>query len=448
MNTSNHPSGAAARALEFLRTRTNYEQVDRRGATLDLSPIRTLLERAGACDRMLQFVHVAGTKGKGSTTWFVDALLRRAGVKTGRYISPHLQRLEERVAVNGTPVFADELGEAILQMAPFADSARATFFDILTAAAIVCFARHGVEIVVFETGLGGRLDSTNGVETKISTAITSLGLEHTEILGDTLEAIAREKAGIARANVPLFSVTNPESAAGRAIAEVAAAAGAPVRTLGTDTTNGDFNIRDVRADGTGLRADIEAGGRKYTNIRLPGRAHYQVLNLALAVAIVDDLGARGLVPGVREAISGAGADGGDLVVPGRFEIVNSTPPIVLDGAHTQESLQLFLESLEAAFPQRPRIVIFGASKDKNAARLFSALRGRVDLCILTKTASPRAADPADLERDAAEAGIPFATAATPADALALARSNARGGVVAATGSLYLVGEIRTELHLP
>lgn len=430
------------RAIEFLKTRTNYEQIDRRGATLDLSPIRMLLERLGRPDRSLSFIHIAGTKGKGSTTWFVDAFLRRMGVKTGRYISPHLQQLEERVAVDGRSIDRDAFAEAILRVEPLAAEAKATFFDILTAAAILCFHKSGVAIVVLETGLGGRLDSTNGVETKISTAVTALGLEHTEILGPTIVDIAREKGAIARRGVPLFSVTNPDSPPGRAIAQIARDAGAPLFVMGRE-----FHVRAARRAGPGYSVDVETVRRYYLNIQLPSPAKYQIENVALAAAIVDDLDARGLVPDARTAIERpAEMYRNDLNVPGRFEVLDGSPRIILDGAHTFESLNLLFDSVAESFQERPRIVVFGASKDKNTQRLFAALAGKVDLCLVTKARTPRAAEPSELLAAARAHGITARETDTVAGALDEARAAAgRTGLILATGSLYLVGEARTIL---
>ncbi|MBI3819362.1 MAG: hypothetical protein HY286_11765 [Planctomycetes bacterium] len=429
------------RALAFLRTRTNYEQLDRRGATFDLSPIKLLLERLCHPEKKLQCIHIAGTKGKGSTTWFVDAFLRRAGARTGRFISPHLQRLEERVAIDGQPIEGSQLYEAVLATEPFVEESKATFFDILTAAAILCFERRGVEFAVLETGLGGRLDSTNGIDVKISTAVTALGLEHTEVLGKTLVEIATEKAAIARRGVPLFSVTNPQTPQGRAIARTAAECGAPVLVLGRE-----FSARHVRADEGGFLVDVETVRRVYTDIRLPGRARYQIENLALAVAMVDDLESRGIVHNARAALEGAPAGAGDLRVPGRFEVFGDAPPIILDGAHTSESLTLLFDSIDESFPGRPRVVVFGASRDKDLQRLFAAVAGRVDICIITRTKSPRAALPDEMDRAAKAAGMDHCISLSLDDALPAARTAAGAtGLVVITGSLYLVGEARGRL---
>lgn len=442
--TATNPAGgkqtSTALALEFLKTRTNYEQIDRRGATLDLRPMQTLLERLGHPERGLAVVHVAGSKGKGTTTWFIDAFLRRAGIRCGRYISPHLQRLEERVAVDGRPVSGEVFARAILEVAPHVDAACATFFDILTAAALLCFRDAGVKFVAFETGIGGRLDSTNAVAEKVSTVLTSLALEHTEILGNTLEQIAREKAAIARPGIPLFSVTNPAEPHGRVVEDVARSVGAETHVLGRD-----FHVETI-GDALNPRISVRTPHCLYNNVHLPGAATWQSVNLGLAVAVVDDLAARGFVPPMDRAVTQL--DVADLAMPGRFEVIPGSPVVVLDGAHTLESIGALMDSLDRCVPARPRVVVFGASKDKDPVRLLAGLAGRVDHLIATRADSPRAANAESLRAASDSLGIPATAEATPVAALERARLSAGSrGVIAVTGSLYLVGDARTALGL-
>lgn len=441
----NDANGAHARALEFLRTRTNYEQLDRRGATLGLDPMRGLLAKLGHPEAGIRVVHVAGSKGKGSVTWFVDAFLRRAGKRVGRYLSPHLVRIEERIAIDGSPLDAEAFGEAVLAVAPYAEEARATFFDVLTAAAWVAFARARVEFVALETGLGGRLDSTN-VGDKVVSGLTTIALEHTEILGTDLGSIATEKAHIARRGVPLYSVSPESSAAGAAIARVAAEIGAPLFVAGRE-----FGTRNAQCKERRLRVDVETVRRIYSQIRLPTPALYQVPNLVLAVALVDELEAQGLLDDARAAIeSPPGGEPSDLAVPGRFEVIEREGvPLVLDGAHTAESLAVLLDTLDQAIPARPRVVVFAASRDKDLLRLSSALAGRADLVLATQARSPRAAPASDLRQALERAGVRAREVSTVEDALDHARRETAGsGVVLVTGSLYLVGDALQLLGRP
>lgn len=434
-------SSPYARALETLRTRTNYEQIDRRRGAFDLAPMRGLLERMGNPERDLKIVHVAGTKGKGSTTWFIDAFLRRMGLRTGRYISPHLQRIEERIAIGGAPLSQDRFGEAVLEASKHSEGGGATFFDVLTAAALRVFAEERVDFAVVETGLGGRLDSTNATP-KIACALTSMGLEHTEVLGNTIEEIAKEKAHIARAGVPVFSVSDPASAAGMSIAAMVGEIGAPLFVM-----NREFRARNVRTEGSLSTIDVETLRCYYMDITIPSPAAFQVENAALAVAVVDDLAARGFTPDPRRALeTPPDTHASDLAIPGRFELVNSSPPIVLDGAHTAESLAALLDSVGRVFPGRRLAVVFGVSRDKDVGRLLSTFRGRADAWIATHADSPRAMPAEDVARAVAQGGFVVKTAPDTGSALALARAET-GAVVVVTGSLYLVAEARALLGL-
>jgi dihydrofolate synthase/folylpolyglutamate synthase len=440
-----------AQALEFLRTRTNYEQIDRRGAAFGLEPMRRLLDALGHPERGIRCIHVAGSKGKGSVAWMLAAFLRRAGLRTGRYLSPHLLRIEERIAVDGAELAPREFGDAVLEAASVSGSqatagANATFFDVLTAAAWVAFARAKTEIVVLETGLGGRLDSTNATDEKLACVLTAMGLEHTEILGSDIARIAEEKARIARRGVPIFSSSAAESPEGRAVARVAAEVGAPLMVAGRE-----FRWRNPRESGGGLLVDVETIRRSYLDIRLPTQARYQLPNLALAVAVLDDLEARGVVRDARAAVERPPEPGaGDLRIPGRFDVREiGGVTHVFDGAHTRESIEALLESLDAAFPGRRRFVVFGASVDKDLARLSSALANRVDLVFATRARTPRAADPGLVFESLRSAGVEAHSSPEMLEALrsaqreaaqASARPGSGAGIVIVTGSLYLIGD--------
>jgi dihydrofolate synthase/folylpolyglutamate synthase len=311
----------------------------------------------------------------------------------------------------------------------------------LTAAAWAAFGRAGVDVAVLETGLGGRLDSTNATDVKWATVLTSVGLEHVDVLGGTLDAIAREKAAIARRGVPMFSAVRRGTEAGDAAAEVCRQAGAPFHALGED-----FAVVNVAPDGEGLRAAVRCGARVYAGLRLPTPARYQAENLALAVAVVDNLAARGLVPEAARALSPAFA-GNDLRIPGRFEVVPGRPTVLLDGAHTAESLTALFESVDAAFPERRRVAVVGVSRDKDLQRLSSAFLGRVDLVIATRAPTPRAADATAVAAALARVGVDARAAADAQEALTSAVSAAgAGGLVVVTGSLYLVAAAQAILH--
>lgn len=432
--------GDFERALRFLRTRTNYEQVDRTGAAFGLDPMRALLEGLRHPEAVIPFVHVAGTKGKGSVTWYLDALLRRAGVHTGRYLSPHLQRIEERIALDGTPLSPGAFAAAVLAVEPHVPASGATFFDVLTAAAWVAFAHARVAVAVLETGLGGRLDSTNAGGEKLATVLTSVGLEHVEVLGPDVAAIAREKVAIARAGVPLFAGFAEETEAGRVVSGEAARLGAPVRWRGRD-----FDVVAIRREGEGLRVDVRVGERRFCGLRLPTLALYQAPNLALAAAVCVELADRGRIA-AGPAVLAASFDGEDLRIPGRFEIAGRRPPVVLDGAHTLESLEALFTSIREAFPGRRCVAVAGFSRDKDLDRLSRAFPGAVDLVLATQASSPRAVEPSRIAEALLRARVPCRGVPSPAEALSAALEAAGdGGVVVVTGSFYLVAAAKTIL---
>ncbi|MBL8693301.1 MAG: hypothetical protein JNJ88_04315 [Planctomycetes bacterium] len=445
MNSPANATPLYEQALRALRERTNFERGDTpmTPARLSVEPMRRLLDRLGRPEEKLRIVHVAGTKGKGSVTWFVDALLRRAGRRCGRYMSPHIDRIEERIALGGRILEPEEFGAAVLEVVPHLEGADGTFFDALTAAAVVAFARAGVEFAAVETGLGGRLDSTNALP-KVAAALTSIGLEHTQILGNDVATIAREKAAIARRGVPLFSVSCPNSPEGKAIAAVAREFGAPLLVLGRE-----FEARNVRADGAGLLVDVETVRRTYLDVRLPTGARYQVPNLALAVAIVDDLEARGLLANARAALERAPDPlASDLALPGRFELLRQqVPPVVLDAAHTLESLAALLDAVEETFPGRRRVFVAGFSADKDHNRLSRAFVGRVDTVVVTQAASLRAAPCSAVATALRSAGVPVVEKPQVRDAIGEAKSLAGAdGVVVITGSFFVLADARAALR--
>jgi dihydrofolate synthase/folylpolyglutamate synthase len=261
-----------------------------------------------------------------------------------------------------------------------------------------------------------------------------------DVLGSSVDAIAREKAAIARRGVPMFSASRADSEAGRAVEEVCARAGAPLFVQDLD-----FGVVKAEPDGGGLRVDVKTRSRARSALRLPTPARYQAENLALAVAVLDSLAERGLVAGAESALAPEHT-GDDFRVPGRFEIVRGAPPIVLDGAHTLESLEALFASIDGAFPAGRRIAVAGASRDKDLARLSSAFRGRVDLVLATQAPTPRAVEPAELAAALRAAGVEVRAAATPEEALTSAVAEAgRSGLVVVTGSLYLVAAVKTTL---
>ena len=416
----------------FIGRFTNYERLphfDYSHKTLGPERVRGLAEAVGSPQRSYPSVHVAGTKGKGSTSLILEALLRASGYRVGTYTSPHVEHLRERIRVEGTPIDSGDLIEELNDMLSYLEHCSEhapklfpTFFEIMTVLAMAAFRRAGVDWGVFEVGLGGRLDATNILEPRW-TAITSIGLEHTAYLGDTLAAIAGEKAGIIKPATPVVVGPMDPEALGE-IARVAEERGAP-QTLA--------QASDVR---------VAAGGA----LRLPGLAESVGPGRILGPALRIDLAiAFEILTGILErdgrSVEAEPVDRAlrELELPGRAEWFPGTPPIVLDGAHTQESMAALGRTLNEIELPRPRTIILALARDKQVEAVLSEVKQLGDRFLLTQTEGARALEPSKL-RELLGEGEVFAT---PEDAMD--RAVAIGEPVVVTGSFYLVGSLRPRL---
>jgi len=389
-----------------------------RGMVLGLDRVEAALARLGDPHLAVPTIHVAGTNGKGSTCAMLEAILREGGLRVGTTTSPHLVRFAERIRLEGAPI-ADEPFAVALERALGAPEPL-TFFESLTVAAFVAFAEARVDVAILETGLGGRLDATN-VCRPLACAITSIGLDHQAFLGETLEAIAREKAGIAKPGTPLV-IGRVEAAALDAIRSVAGRASAgPIWTLGEEVT-----LDGARVSLEGAPAPISA--------RSPLEGAHQLENAAIAIALarwapVGDL-----------AVAARGLE--RVVWPGRFERVrHADVELVLDGAHNVDGARALAATLESAGLSGVTL-LFGAMDDKDVEGVARHLRPFVARAVLTEPAGRAPAPLARLEA-AFGGGTPV-----PDPRAALERALAEtpaGGTVLVAGSLYLVGAVRAEL---
>lgn len=416
--------------LSELFGRANFEtRRPRTPEAFRLDPIRRLLEKLGNPHRRYAVIHIAGTKGKGSTAAMTEAILRAAGYRTGLYTSPHLHTMRERIRIDGEPIARSAVVELFEHLRPMilADP-DLTVFDILTTMGFLAFAEAGVEIAVVEVGLGGRLDSTNVVSPTVC-LITALSLDHTEILGPTLAHIAFEKAGILKPGVP--AVTAPQTEEAMAVLrQVAAERGVPLQTL----EEWHYGPKDVTP--AGQWGEIHAPDGTRWSIRLPLLGRHQWENAALAVAGVIRLREQGWRisdEAIREGLE-------RVEWPGRFEVLREDPPFILDGAHNDASAARLAETVAEVFPGRRWQLIFGVSTDKDPAAILSPLRSLVAEAWLTRSRHPRAADPQRLA-DAAEAlGLPWRIRGEVAQAVEEAL--AVGDPILVTGSLFVVAEAR------
>lgn len=368
-----------------------------------LDGTRAALAALGEPQRGLRTLHVAGTNGKGSTAAFVEAILRAAGRRTGLYTSPHLLRFTERVRVDGAELFTGEV--ARLAGALFARVPEPTFFEAATAMALRAFRDAEVEVAVVEAGLGGRLDATRAVEPPLVTVVTGVALDHTEVLGETVEAIAREKAGIFRPGVPAVIGCEDEAARAVLLAE-AARIGAPVHLRG----------RDFSAEAPGP-------------LGLAG-AH-QAGNAALAVRAAE-LACAALGRPLDEAAVRAGLAGARW--PGRLERL--ADDLVIDAAHNPDGARALAAALPGLAAGRPVHLVFGAVSDKDAGAMLEVLAPVAARVVFTRPESPRAREPETLR-----ALVPSASV-EPDPGAAVETARSPGALTVACGSIFLVGAVR------
>jgi len=434
-------------ALAWLDGRMNFERSPAGGtsATFGLARMRRLLAALGKPQERLRVVHVAGTKGKGSTVAMIAAILQADGHRVGRYMSPHVHALEERICVDGRPISAADLAAAFAEVIPAVerlDAAAArrggrgpSWFEVVTAVAFVHFARAAVDYVALETGLGGRLDATNVCRPLVS-VITSISLDHMAVLGPTIGRIAAEKAGIIKRGRPVVSgATHP--AARRVIAATADRRRCRLLQLGRD-----FTVSHVPADPfAGDEVEIRLPDREPARYRLAMAGRHQAENAALAVVAVRQLAASACAVSEAAIVRGLAA----ARLPARIEKIGSRPLTVVDAAHNVASMQSLIETLAPVLAAtRPRVLVFAASADKQIELMLATATGRFDHVVVTRYATnPRAAPVARLVAACRAAGLPAArVAASPREALAVARSLAtRSGIVCVAGSFFLAGEL-------
>jgi dihydrofolate synthase/folylpolyglutamate synthase len=403
-----------------------------------LAPIRALLSRLGDPARGMSILHVAGSKGKGSTSLLAEAVLRAGGFSTGVFTSPHLERWTERFRIDGEEVDGARLSDAVEELRPHVEALRAegadrapTFFDATTAAALLLFRGAGVDHVVLEVGLGGRLDSTNVCAPRV-TSITSIELEHADRLGNTLAAIAGEKAGIVKAGVPCVVGALPEEAL-RVVHEVAAERRAPITLLG----------REIRLDATptgplGSRIRVRDGPLD-VELDLPLAGSAAPMNAALAIACVRRL--TDAPPG--EAASWAEHGLSAAVLPARVEIVERDPLVIVDSAHTGASGRVLAQVLGGL--GRPLDLVLSISAGKDVSALLAALLPLARRATLTRAEPARSLDPVEIARAAREVAPALELRVVPNPQLAVRAAReavSAGDALCATGSVYLAGIAR------
>ena len=417
-------------------------------AKFDLENIAILSRYLGEPQKRYPSAHIAGTNGKGSTAAFLEAILRQAGYRTGLYTSPHLERINERIRVNGeeipdaafASVFTGIHGKIEELLASGSLRAHPTFFECVTALAFAYFAEAGVDFAVFETGLGGRLDATNIVLPRVS-VITRVDFDHENFLGHSLPEIAGEKAGIIKPDVPVVLAPQREEAL-QVLLRTARERQAPaIETLAA------FNVEEQRLESGWVRArvrEVASGETLALAPRLAGK--FQLENALNAVAAARVLRGQGFAV-AKDAIE-AGVR--TAVWPGRIEQVHSAPDVYLDGAHNPSAARELAAFLEQNFARDNVTVIFGAMRDKAVDEIAGILFPHAARVIFTEPRNPRSISAAQLAEMAGHHAGQFEVIPDAAAALAAALDGTPpAGAIFVTGSLYLVGQLRTlALALP
>jgi dihydrofolate synthase/folylpolyglutamate synthase len=428
--------------IAYLHSLTDYEKtrIERYAPdTLDLSRVERLLAAVGNPHAQFPAVHLAGTKGKGSTAAVIESCLRAAGYRTGFYTSPHLHTFRERIQVGGRKIAREEVVALVDEVRPLIErTPGVTTFEAITAIGFLYFCRSEVDVAVIEVGLGGRLDATNVLTPEVS-VITSLSLDHTYLLGDTLGEIAYEKAGIIKPGIP--AVSAPQRAEAIKVLEaISRGRGVSLTEVGRDW---DYEPGPADMDGQAftVRLVTDGGSELDGEYWMPLLGRHQLENGTSAIAALDVLRQRGFRIPVKAVRAGLR----DVYWPGRLEILSREPSLVVDCAHNPYSAQVLRRALEEWFPGQRWVLIFGASADKDIAGMLEALLPISEYTIVTRSDHPRAAAPIELADVVASVGGGAEVSLNMRKSLrrGLAVMDPGSGLLV-TGSIFLVADAREE----
>lgn len=429
-------------ALRYLYSLADFERSGRFAERPDVEPMKALLRELGSPHEGQITLHIAGSKGKGSVAAIAASILRAAGLRTGLYTSPHLHRFTERIQVDGEPVSQEEFAAgvnevraAIERVAPRFPGREFVTFDALTALGFLIFKQRGLEAQVIEVGLGGTLDSTNVFESKDCSVITNIGLEHREILGDTVAEIARQKAGIILGGCPTVMAPQRESAA-EVIREVAAARGSDLTEVALAC-----NLRrdSISSEAQAFRLRTPGGGYQ---LKLPLLGRHQLDNCATAVVAVEKLTRAGVK--LSEDIVKKGVE--DVKWPARIETIKKRPLVVVDAAHTADSVRRLRDTLAEYLHIGQATLVVGTMGDKDLEGLVSAIEPVARRAIVTRADHPRALDPEVLARIFRDYGVEtYVEGSVPAAVDLALRLSTPSDAVVILGSVVLAGEARAHI---
>jgi dihydrofolate synthase/folylpolyglutamate synthase len=438
------PGSPYAKAVSFLMNQTDYEKmrvVRYNTTTFSLDRMRTLLKHMGNPHLKIKTAHIAGTKGKGSTSHMLAAMLEASGFKTGLFTSPHLLDVRERIRVNHDLISQADLVRYVKKLEPILKkmaSDRPTFFELFTAVAFAYFADQNVDIAVIETGLGGRLDSTNVIIPEVS-AITSISKDHMNVLGNTLAKIAEEKAGIFKKDIPSLTCVQ-EATVAATLQEVARNNKSTLQVVGADIEF-SYRFEVTRPIGPHMRVCLTTETSRFEHLTVPLMGEHQAINCGLALAMLDKLKQRGFAINDAKAVEGLRT----LKLPGRLEMVSHEPRVIIDGAHNAASMQALFRGIGQHIPYDSMVVIFGCNCDKDIDGMLEQISLGADKVIFTQSQNnPKAADPQELSFMYTERyGKMAQVAKSLPEAMEIAhRAITREDLTTVTGSFYLIGEAK------
>jgi dihydrofolate synthase/folylpolyglutamate synthase len=424
-------------SLEYLLRFADYERLPRSGIVWDLKRVERLLARLGDPQYSARTVHVAGTKGKGSTAAIIASVLKSAGYKVGLYTSPHLLSYTERIQVDCKPIAEGEWAKLVEILKPHVEAENAlgdlgelTTFELYTAMAFLHFQQVKADWQVVEVGLGGRLDATNVVRPEVC-VITSISYDHMDVLGDTLGKIAKEKAGIIKSGADIVSAPQfPEAM--EVIEGVCREKGVRLIKVGEDVTweGGEFNI-----EGQGFRVK---GRRDNYDLWLPLLGEHQMENAANAVAVVEILVERGAIVRTEAIVAGVRS----VNWPGRLQVLGKEPWVVVDGAHNAYSIERLGEALERHFRYERLTLVIGFGSDKDVAGMAREAAKITGDIIVVASRHPKAMKPEALRAEFQKHGVTPRVVNSVGEAVRLALEGAgHNDLVCAAGSIFVIAEV-------
>lgn len=431
--------------MDYKQVMDYVNNTARFGTNLGLSRTEKLLEILGEPQKKLKCIHIAGTNGKGSTTAMLNQILREAGYRVGMYTSPYIEEFEERIQVNGKNISKEELINVISRVKEAVDKViemgyeHPTQFEIITCAMYLYFYEQAVDYAVIEVGMGGRLDSTNVIN-PILTIITSISFDHMQVLGDTLDKIAREKAGIIKENVPLVLYPQ-EDLAEKAIEEVCYKNNSRIIRVNKDSGKHIENIKVIKENGVqALMQKLQINTKKHTyNLNLSLLGKHQIINCAVVINAVEELIKLGLNV-TDEAIKIALEN---VSWPARLEIMENKPTVVIDGAHNIDGIINVTESIDTYFKYDNLILILGILADKQVDSMIKVITPKASRVLTVTPNSERAELSEDLKEEVlkynknCEAFLDYEDAYNKA--LSYCGEN---DLLLICGSLYMVGDMR------